>query len=235
MTRSKGKSSLLILWIIFILILAFLFIFNYITLPPEFYSAFAGALAAIMFSALISYYIWQKQKRLSKNTKAQIVQTLLSEIQLNMNNIANFIKGCKEGTYFTPFNTASIQRISFWPRFLTDYPHPSFDLTQQFDLIHSSFMLMEHYTKELQITLPEGMRFIAPSGVPLLDNLSQQIIRASSGHLPRWRLNVEAMIGFYDKIIEALAKDFKGYEFKKQRYFEDNETYAKLRNFYTEI
>jgi len=235
MFNSKRFSSTLILLIIFALILIFLFVFNYITLPPAFYSAFAGALVAITFSALISYYFWQKQKKLSKDTKAQIIQSLLSEIELNMNNISSFIKGCKEGTYFTPFKTALMQRNLFWPRFLTDYPHLSFELTQHFDLIYGTFLLMEYYANELTITLPENLRFIPMSASPPPQELQQIIRDVSSGHFEKWRLNIKSMIEYYDKIIGALSKEFKGYPFKKQLYFEDNKTYEKLRRFYTEI
>jgi hypothetical protein len=230
----KRKSSI-ILSAIFILAIVLLFVFNYIKLPAEFYSAFAGALAAIIFSALISYVFWMKQQRLSKDTKAQIIQTVLGEAQLNMNNVADFIKGCKEGTHFMPFITASIQKTSFWLRFITDYPHPTFELIQNFDLIYSTFLLMEYYAKELQLSLPEGMRFIPPSGVPLPGDWRNLIKNASSGHFPKWRMNVEAMIGYYDKINENLGKEFSGYEFKKQRFFEVNNTYLKLKNFYMEI
>lgn len=234
MTIKKGLSSILILSIIFVLILLFLFIFNYIILPPEFYSAFAGALAAMIFSAFISYYLWRKQQRLSKDTKAQIVQTLLSEIELNLNNISNFIKGCKEGTYFAPFKRASIQSTLFWPRFLIDYPHPSFELTQHFDLIYSSFLLMEYYARDLEMSLPENLRFV-PMTASLLEEEQRNIRQASSGRFPSWRLNIESTIRFYDKIQELLSENFKEYEFKKQLYFEDNETYIKLKNFSTEI
>ena len=178
MPKSKGFSSTLVLLIIFVIVLISLFIFNYINLPPEFYSAFAGALAAIIFSVVISFYFWRRQVKLSRDTKAQIVQTLLSEIELNMNNIANFIKGCKEGTYFTPFTTASVQKSNFWPRYLIDYPHPPFELVQKFDLIYGTFLLMEFYAKEVQLTLPENMRFIPPiGGEPSMD-LRQKIIQA---------------------------------------------------------
>jgi len=205
-------------------------------LPSEFYSAFAGALVAITFSALISYYFWQKQKKLSKDTKAQIVQSLLSEIELNMNNISIFIKGCREGTYFMPFKTAFMQKNLFWPRFLTDYPYPHFELTQHFDLIYSTFLLMEYYGNELKITLPENLRFIPVNASPPLSKDLQQIIkRVSSGHFEKWRISTKSMIEYYDKIIDALSKEFEGYKFKKQLYFEDNETYEKLRRFYTEI
>jgi len=235
MSNSKGKSSVIILLAIFILVIILLFVFNYIKLPPEFYSAFAGALVAIIFSAFFSYYFLKKQQTLSKDTKAQIIQTVLIEIQLNMNGIANFIKGCKEGTYFTPFFTAFVQRNSFWPRFIIDYPHPSFELIQNFDQIYSTFLLMQFYSNELKLTLPESMRFIPPSGKALPDNWKTQIIKASSEHLQKWRLNVQTMIEFYDKINEILEKEFRGYEFKNQQYFEKNNTDSKLRSLYTEM
>lgn len=235
MINLKGFSTILIILIIFVLILAFLFGFHFISLPAEFYSSFAGALVAVVFSALISYYFWQKTKKQSKDTKAQIIQSLLSEIELNLNNIANFIKGCKEGTYFTPFTTAIMQRNIFWPRFLTDYPHPSFELTQIFDLIYSSFFVMEFYAKEVQMTLPENLRFIPMSASPPSREVQQNIKDASLGRLPSWRLNIQSIIGYYDKIIEALKKEFKKYAFKKQAYFEQNETYKRLRQFSIEI
>lgn len=234
MTNSRGVSSILILLIIFILIIVLLFVFNFITLPPEFYSAFAGALVAIVFSALISFYFWRKQQKLGKDTKAQIIQTLLSEIELNMNNIANFIKGCKEGIYFTPFKTATIQRTLFWPRFLTDYPHPSFELTQHFDLLYSSFLLMEYYGTEVEISLPENLRYV-PETASLSPEDQQTIKTTSSGHFGKWRLNAKSTIEFYNKIMEFLSNEFNEYEFKKQLYFENNEAYEKLRRFYTEI
>jgi hypothetical protein len=108
-----------------------LLVFQHFDLPAEFYSSFAGALAALIFSALITYYVWQKSKKISKDTKAQIIQTLLSEIELNLNNVANFVQGCKEGSHVMPFVNASIHRNSFWPKFLIDYPHSSFELSHR--------------------------------------------------------------------------------------------------------
>lgn len=235
MVNSKGKGSILIISIIFILILVLLFVFNFITLPREFYSAFAGALAAIVFSAFISYYFWRKQQKLGKDTKAQIIQTILSEIELNMNNIANFIKGCKDGIYFTLFSTASIQKALFWPRFLMDYPHPSFELTQHFDLIYSIFFLMEGDAKKVQMSLPENLQYIPMTLTPPPLEVQQIIKDASSGHFGIWETSVKSMIEYYDKIMDSLSKKYKEYKFEKQLYFEDNETYEKLRRFYTEI
>jgi len=235
MVKLKRVSPISLLLIIFVLILFFLFSFHFISLPAEFYSSFAGALAALVFSALISYYFWQKTRKQSKDTKAQIIQTLLSEIELNLNNIANFIKGCRDGTYFHPFSTALMQKNLFWPRFLTDYPTPSFELTQHFDLIYNTFFLMEFYAKDLQMNLPENLRFIPMTTPPLPESSRQTIRQASSARLSSWRFNIEASIGYYDKLIEGLNKEFKEYEFKKQLYFEQNRTYEKLRRFFTEI
>jgi len=226
----KGNIPILIL-IILILIIILLFVFNYIILPPEFYSAFAGAVAALIFSAILYFIFWQRIKKLSKSTKAQIIQTLLNEIELNLNNIVNFVQGCTEGIHFLPFMTAQQQKFNFWPRFLTDYPHPSFELTQDVELIYGSFFLMEYSAKELQRSLPEVIRSYHPIGSPLPETIKQEIIRDSSRRKQGWKLTINSMIGYYDKIIEILSKDYKGYEFKKQPYFEDNKTHKKLIRF----
>ena len=113
MKSSKGNIPILILSIIFILIIILLFIFNYITLPPEFYSAFAGAFVALIFSATLSFIFWQRGKKLSKSTEAQIIQTLLNEIELNLNNIVSFVQGAREGTHFLPFMTSQQQKFNF--------------------------------------------------------------------------------------------------------------------------
>ena len=235
MKNSKGNIPILILSIIFILIIILLFVFNYITLPPEFYSAFAGAFVALIFSTVLSFIFWQRGKKLSKSTKAQIIQTLLNEIELNLNNIVSFVQGCREGTHFLPFMTSQQQKFNFWPRFLTDYPHPSFELTQDVELIYGSFFLIEYSAKELQRSLPEDIRTFHPIGSPLPEVFKQQLIRDSSGRKQSWRLTINSMIGYYDKIIEILSKDYKGYKFKKQPYFKDNKTYEKLKRFSTEI
>ena len=235
MTNSKGLSSILILLIIFTLIIILLFIFNFIKLPSEFFSAFAGAFVALIFSATLSFIFWQRGKKLSKSTKAQIIQTLLNEIELNLNNIVSFVQGCREGTHFLPFMTSQQQKFNFWPRFLTDYPHPSFELTQDVELIYGSFFLIEYSAKELQRSLPEEIRAFHPPGLPLPEVLKQQIISDSSGRQQGWRFTINSMIGYYDKIIEILSKDYKGYKFKKQPYFKDNKTYEKLKRFSTEI
>jgi len=38
----------------------------------------------------------------------------------------------------------------------------------------------------------------------------------------------------HNEIMRFLSEEFKQYKFKKQQYFETNETYEKLRRFYTE-
>ena len=235
MNNQKGNTSILILLIIFISIIILLFIFNFIKLPSEFFSAFAGAFIALIFSALLSFFFWQRGKKLSKDTKAQIIQTLLNEIELNLNNIVIFVQECREGTHFLPFMTSQQQKFNFWPRFLTDYPHPSFELTQDIELIYGSFFLIEYSAKELQRSLPENIRAYHPIGSPLPEVFKQQLIRDSSGRRQSWKSTINSMIGYYDKIIEILSKDYKGYKFKKQPYFKDNKTYEKLKRFSTEI
>lgn len=220
MKSSKGNIPILILSIIFVLIIILLFVFNYVTLRPEFYSAFAGAFVALIFSAILSFILWQRGIKLSKSTKAQIIQTLLNEIELNLNNVVSFVQGCREGTHFLPFMTSQQQKFNFWPRFLTDYPHPSFELTQDVELIYGSFFLIEYSAKELQRSLPENIMSFLPPGSSLPEVLKQQIIRDSSGRQQGWRFTINSMIGYYDKIIEILSKDYKGYKFKKQPYFE---------------
>ena len=103
------------------------------------------------------------------------------------------------------------------------------------ELIYGSFFLIEYSAKELQRSLPEEIRAFHPHGLPLPEVLKQQIISDSSGRQQGWRFTINSMIGYYDKIIEILSKDYKGYKFKKQPYFKDNKTYEKLKRFSTEI
>ncbi len=74
-----------------------------------------------------------------------------------------------------------------------------------------------------------------PTGSPLPETFKQEIIRYSSRRQQGWRLTINSMIGYYDKIIKILSKDYKGYKFKRQLYFKDNKTYEKLKRFSTEI
>ena len=131
--------------------------------------------------------------------------------------------------------TSQQQKFNFWPRFLTDYPHPSFKLTQDVELIYGSFFLIEYSAKEIQENLPGNMRAFPPGASPLPELFKQQIISDSLGRRQSWRLTINSMIGYYDKIIEILSKNYKGYKFKKQPYFKDNKTYEKLKRFSTEI
>jgi len=212
-----------------------LFIFKLITLPSAFYASFAGALAALVFSVIVSYYAWQKANKQSKDTKAQIVQTLLSEVELNLGNIAIFIKGCREATYFHPYVVGAMQKNLFWPKFLTDYPHPSFEITQHFDLLYSTFFLMDFYAKEIQFSLPENLRFY-PVTAPALPMQAQEIIRSTAQpHLSKWKFAVKTAIDYYDEITSELSSEFKEYTFRKQMYFEQNDIYEKLRRFSTEM
>ena len=93
---------------------------------------------------------------------------------------------------------------------------------------------MEYYATEIERGLPENLRYV-PETASLSPEEQQIIKRASTGRFQAWRLNIESTIKFYDKIIESLSTEFKEYEFKKQLYFEDNETYEKLKGFSTEI
>jgi hypothetical protein len=235
MSGKKVLSSVWIPWIILLLVVGYLFLFGHLRLPAEFFSSFAGALAALLFSAVISYYFWRKTQKQTKNTKAQILQSLMNEVELNLNNIANFIKGCRDGTFFQPFIAASAQKNLFWPRILTDYPHLSFELTQYFDLIYSTFFLMQYYATELQMFLPENVRFLPMTVPPPPEPIRTIIRQASANRFGGWRLLMKTSIDYYDGIVQILKKEFSGFNFRKQLYFEENQTYEKLGQFIIEI
>lgn len=235
MINKRGQSTIITLCIIFVLIVAVLIGFMKFKLPPEFYSSFAGALAALLFSSLVTFYIWQKANKQSIKTKAQIVQTLLSEVELNLGNIAGFIRGCKEGTYFQPYTAAVMQKNLFWPRFLTDYPHPSFELTQKFDQLYGTFWLMEFYSKEMQMSLPENLRFYPVTSAPLPLPDQELIRRTAQIHQSKWKMGVKSAIDYYDDVLGELTAAFEKYTFRKQMYFEQNEIYEKLKRFCTEM
>lgn len=232
---SSERKRTLILSSIFLLIIIILFVFSFIKLSPEFYSAFAGAIAATIFSGLLTYILWTRQQKLSKDTKAQIIQTILSEIQLNMNNVADFIKGCKDGTHFMPYTAALVHKNNLWYRFIIDYPQPAFNLIQDIDQIYGTLLLMEYYARELQLSLPDGLRFIPPTGIPLAEGIKVQIKSASEKHFEKWRVNIRALISYFDKIKEKVGAEYKGYQFKNQQYYENNDTFPRLKSFAVEI
>ena len=235
MAKKKGLDTVIILTIIFVLAILCLLGLQIITLRPEFYASFAGAAAALIFSALVTYYFAQKTNKQNQDTKAQIIQTLLIEIQLNLNNIANFIKSCREGRHFQFYATATMQKNFFWPKFLLDYPHPSFELTQQFDMLYSTFFLMDYYSREVQFSLPEPLRNDTPLSPPLPLEAQEIIRRTALPFFDKWKFNVKAMVEYYDKLREELSKDYAKYSFKNQTYYEQNESYEMLRRFYLNI
>ncbi len=230
----KRLSSELILIIFFIGLITMLYLFKFIEVRSEFYSSFFGSLAAILFSGLITIYFWQKGVKISKDKKAQIVQILLNEIELNLTNIFTFISGFRSGNVFLPFKLSQSQKLIFWPKFLLDFPHPSFELTQCFNDVYSSILLVEFSSDQIFNTIPFELRpYIFSQPIP--EKLKEAITKDFQANLKLLKLRIEMLLKNYDKLLNLIEREFKEYEFKKEPFFEENETYEKLKSFYAQI
>jgi hypothetical protein len=211
-----------------------LYLFKFIEARPEFYSSFFGSLAAIIFSGLIAIYFWQKSVKISKDTKAQIVQILLNEIELNLNNISTFISGFKYRTWFLPFKLSQSQKLIFWPKFLLEFPQPSFELTQCFNDVYSSIFLVEISSDQIFNIIPFELR-TGLFSQPIPEELKERITEVFQSNLELLKFRIGMLLKNYDNLLNLIEKEFREYKFKKLPFFEENKTYEKLKSFYTEI
>ncbi len=66
---------------------------------------------------------------------------------------------------------------------------------------------------------------------PVGEELKKKIIEVSTPHLLTLKFRIKLIIEKYNNLLNFIQKEFREYKFKKDPFFDENETYEKLKSF----